>query len=174
MSSLRNAIAAGVATILVALPVSGQSLVDIAKREEARRNTVKAPSKTYTNSSLKPDLDATAAAETKVAPPTVMVAAAASAAPANATPPAPADPTAKAQLNEAYWRRSAVDFRARVEKARAEVAKVIGHTHPDPREQARIDKLLREAQGKLASYEAALQQFEKQAKAEGVPPAWIR
>ena len=81
---------------------SGQGLASVAKKEEARRKSVKAPAKVYTNENLKPDITASAVPS-----------------PTNASP---GDPTPSAQVpsvnlpggtaaevgreakDEAYWR----------------------------------------------------------------------
>lgn len=180
---IKNLLVGCAATLLVVAPAFSQTLATVAKQEEARRNAVKAPSRTYTNSSLKSDPDAPmTAVGAKPSPPLIATpanptpAAGAMAAPGNGTPAAPAAPAppAEATLNEAYWRSRATDLRVRVEKARAEVAKLTGHKHDDPREQAKLDALLRRVQETFARTEESLKAFEREAATAGVPALWIQ
>jgi len=177
------------AVLLIAAPAFAQSLASVGRQEEARRHEVKAPSKAYTNSSLTPDPRGASSAGTSQAalppastsapstesseaagaaattPPTDAAAAAAS-----ADSPSPAEPA----LIEEFWRRRAADLRDRVEKARAQVARMEGLTHDDPREQAKLDALAKRADTALAQAEEATRAFATEAANVGVPPNWIR
>jgi hypothetical protein len=100
----RTSVYMAVAMLLACAAVSGaQGLADVARAEEARRKTVRAPSKTYTNDDLKGDNNGAT-----VASPSPSGAAPASPAPAaTAAKPDPAKDAAKEQepkKDEKYWR----------------------------------------------------------------------
>ena len=158
----------------VATPAFAQSLVDVARQEEARRASVRVPSKVFTNSSLSPALDPAPVAPRDTAP---LPAAAASATPANSSAAAPAAPVARPAaelLNEKEWRSRAASLRARVAMATKELAAIAGASPADPRQQALLDRLRKSRQAALTQAEEALQLFETQADAAKVPKAWLQ
>jgi hypothetical protein len=180
--TLRIGLVVCAAAFLAAASAFSQTLADVARQEEARRHAIKVGSTTFTNSSLKPDPRALIV--TDGATPS---AAASMVTPANqnlAAPPTPANgtaattaapaPPAQEKPDEATWRRRATDVRARVAKARAEVAKYTGLRHDDPREQAKLDSLLKRAQSALIRAEESLKAFEQEAATVGVPPNWTQ
>lgn len=172
------------ALVVIASSATAQSLGDVARQEEARRAAVKAAAraKVLTNADLAadPNTGATAPASAVAvpAPPAASVVAPASASPGNAsvaavTAAAPAD--TKPKEDEASWRRRAADLRARVEKAQKMVDGFAGGTAAeDPREQARVETLIKRAQNELTRAGDALRRLMMQADAAGVPPAWVR
>src|SRR5262245_31411788 len=83
----------------VAAPCAGQaqSLAEVAKQEEARRKTVKAPGKVYTNPDLRPDISKSAA------PPQTTAAPADSKAPADGKDAADKSKTEEPVKDQAYW-----------------------------------------------------------------------
>jgi len=172
------------AAFMAAAPAVSQSLADVARQEEARRNGLKATSTTFTNSSLKPDPNAPTAVDGALpsVPPPIATpvnpnqASAGAATPVNGTPAtaAASAPPADDQLDEALWRRRAGDTHARFEKTRKDVAKYTGLKHDDPREQAKLDALLKRAQNAFALAQESLKAFEQEAAAVGVPPNWIK
>src|SRR6266581_8329759 len=87
--------AAVVALVTSASSASAQGLGDIAKKEEARRKTVKTPGKVYTNESLHAEGAPPTAPPTDASPTPATPAPAAS----GAQPPAADD----AKKDEAYW-----------------------------------------------------------------------
>lgn len=101
LNSISVYMAAAILAVCAAVS-SAQSLADVARAEEARRKTVKAPSKTYTNADLKggtdssPDVASPSAASTTVASGSAQTAKPAAAADASAQQ----DP----KKNEKYWR----------------------------------------------------------------------
>lgn len=164
------------AGLLALMPVaaSAQSLVDLAKQEEARRRVAK-PGKRLTNADLLPDTRTSA-------PPAIVTAPAAAPAIAsgNASPPEPAAtaaPPADTPVNpasEVTWRAQAVGHRGRIAKSQADVNALTGAAHADPRMQARAEALLKQAQGPLARAEAAYRQFQLNAANAKIPVAWIQ
>lgn len=177
------------ALVVIASSASAQSLGDVARQEEARRAAVKAAAraKVLTNADLAadPNTGATAPASAVAvpAPPAASVVAPASASPGNASAAAvtaagvtaatPAD--TKPKEDEASWRRRAADLRARVEKAQKAVDGFTGGTSAeDPREQARVETLMKRAQNELTRAGDAFRRLMMQADAAGVPPEWVR
>jgi antitoxin (DNA-binding transcriptional repressor) of toxin-antitoxin stability system len=167
-----------VAVLLALMPAAGsaQSLVDVAKQEAERRNTVK-PGKRLTNADLKADFT------TPAPPPSAIASSAAGSAPAvpgNASPGEPAAVTAPATdpapdpPKEEVWRAQAAGHRATIAKANAAVASLTGAAHADPRIQAQAEAMLKTAQKGLADAQEALRQFEAEAAAKKIPADWIR
>lgn len=183
LRTLRISVLGCAAAILAAAPALSQSLADVARQEETRRNSLKGGSTTFTNSNLKPDPNAPTGvdgvqppAPSIVTPPNPNQAAAAPATPVNGTPsatPAPASP-AEDKPDEALWRRRAAGVHARVEKTRADLVRLTGLKNDDPREQAKLDALLKRARTAFTQADESLRAFEREAAAVGVPPNWIQ
>ena len=126
----------GLAAVLtISAAASAQTLGDVARQEEARRKTVKAPAKVYTNDSLRPDPSSPrpAAASTPGSPASSAGSAAPSTPDAKSTggTPAPApdasakdasakDASAKdaSAKDEASWKRRMAAAREAVERAK--------------------------------------------------------
>lgn len=171
------------AVVSFASAASAQSLGDIARQEEARRAAVKAAARTkvLTNANLVADPNAGAtppAPSTVTAPPSApAVAASTTARPGNdsaASVPAAAPPEAKPKEDEALWRRLAAQHRDRLAKAKQRVDGFSGAPKDDPREQVRIDALIKKAQDELRRADEAQRLFVMQADVAGVPMAWIK
>ena len=153
--------------------IFAQSLADIARQEEARRDSIRKTSKTFTNSSLSDDPDQrSAAARTKVPPSTPPL----PAPPGNASPAVEAPTAVKAETvpDEKQWRSQAAKHWALIAVARKEVAALAGASHEDPREQALLDALRKRRQLALAQAEESQRRFERQADASQVPRAWLQ
>lgn len=129
-----------VATVLATVVLSGQTLADVARREEARRKAIRTPAKVYTNDDLAPfmpkattvttdlppapPVETTESAKADPALPTTG-AVATTGAPADA-PAAPSGPVtspsdqAKARSSEAkgeaYWKGPMTEARAQLER----------------------------------------------------------
>ena len=99
-----------VALVTSAAPASSQALGDIAKKEEARRKTVKTPGKLYTNESLRPEGEPPSAPATDAPPTPATPAPAAS----GAQPPA-AD---AAKKDEAYWKDRLTQARTALDRSK--------------------------------------------------------
>ena len=167
----RFVVAVGIA--LATPTIFAQSLADIARQEEARRGSIRKPSKTFTNSSLSDDPDQrSAAARAKVPPSTAPLPA-----PPGSVSPAAEAPTAviaETALDEKQWRSQAAKHWALIAVARKEVAALAGASHEDPREQALLDALRKRRQLALAQAEESQRRFERQADASQVPRAWLQ
>ena len=170
------------AVFAVSAAASAQTLGDIARQEEARRKTVKAPSKVYTNDNLKADT-------APPPPPAGATAAAQPAATPDASQPAaaPADTQAK---DEASWRKRIAD--ARDALARAQVladalqSRINALTadfaaRSDPAQSAvigtdrqkaltELDRLHKEIQDDTK----AIADVQEAARKASVPPGWVR
>jgi len=167
------------AALLLATPAAAQSLVEVAKKEEARRNAVSKPSQVYTNANLTPNPQSKGD-DSPVAPPLAP----------GGTPGNPAAGTAKAdgavaqepakkaqqeeKLDEEWWRGRAASLKARIEKAREAVAAVSMPATGDEREQAMIAGLLKRAQEVLDRAERDYELFQQQADATKVPKSWVQ
>lgn len=154
--------------------VFAQSLVDVARQEEARRANVRKPSKVFTNATLSPAPDQTPAGAQEQSPPSnAPVPAAAGNSSAATVAPAPVVDPPAAALDEKRWRDQAAALRLRVAAARKELDALAGASHDDPREQAMLEALRQRRQVALTLAEDDQRRFEKLADAAKVPKAWL-
>jgi hypothetical protein len=176
----RTILAAVLGLLCAVTPAAAQSLADVAKKEQARRDSVHAPGKAYTNADLTPDWTGPPAEEEPEALPAIGTE---SSTEPEANHDAERDEAAAAEavssdpestLDEAYWRGQARARRTRVEEAQQRLARVSGPSEGNERQQAKMAELKISAEGVLARAEAALAAFERQAQAQGVPEGWIR
>jgi hypothetical protein len=163
---------------------AGQSLADVAKKEEDRRKTVHAPAKVYTNK----DLTAAPAGS----PPPPAAAAPASGDSAKDAKEA-ADKLAKgtgAPKDEAYWSGKLKALKSKLERdtafADALQTKVNALTtdfvnRDDPAQRATIERDRQKALAQLSALKKEIEgdhkavvDFEEEARREGVPPGWLR
>ena len=176
---------AAAAVIASVLAAGAQSLADVARKEAARRQDVKAPAKVFTNDNI------------KVVPP---VAPPAAPAEPGAQPAAPAAPGEAAQEKPAeapdptkdpeYWRKRMTDAReARDRNAfllEAVQSRINGLTtdfyaRDDPYQRAQIElernKALRELD-LMKKHQVELEQkvadIEEEARRANIPPGWLR
>lgn len=183
------ALVAGAVLAVAASPGMAQSLAEVAKKEEARRAAVGAPTKTYTNKDLRPDF--TRPAET---PPAPAPRAGEAAAPSGGTAPPAAAPSGNTTpggtsgakpgevvqrndtFNEQYWRGQAESIRRRLDAARKALAQ-LESANPDPgnaRERSRIEAALKKAQAAVKALEEEEALFLTRADANKVPRVWIQ
>ncbi len=176
---------AATAVIASVLAAGAQSLADVARKEAARRQDVKAPAKVFTNDNLKvvpPVAPPAAPAEPGAQP-------AAPAAPGEAAqekPPEAPDPTKDPE----YWRKRMTDAReARDRNAfllEAVQSRINGLTtdfyaRDDPYQRAQIElernKALRELD-LMKKHQTELEQkvadIEEEARRANIPPGWLR
>ena len=176
---------AATAVIASVLAAGAQSLADVARKEAARRQDVKAPVKVFTNDNIKvvpPAAPPAAPAEPGAQP-------AAPAAPGEAAeekPPEAPDPTKDPE----YWRKRMADAReARDRNAfllEAVQSRINGLTtdfyaRDDPYQRAQIElernKALRELD-LMKKHQAELEQkvadIEEEARRANIPPGWLR
>jgi hypothetical protein len=169
---------------------SAQTLGDVAKREEARRKQVKAPSKVYTNEDLRggdagaaAPAPASQAAAPNAAPP---------AAPAAGAQPKDADKTDAddPKKTEAYWKDRVAKIRTDLDRAKtfadALQSRINALTtdfsaRSDPAQRSQIgndrQKALAELDRVKKEIEAntkAIADIQEEARKAGVPPGWVR
>jgi len=167
-------------------PAGAQSLGDVGKKEEARREQVKQPSKTYTNKDLG-------------APPRVVETTPTDAKPANAagaTPAPAADDKAKdakdsgPAKDQKYWSTRKKELDAKLERdkvlADAMQSRINGLSadfaaRSDPAQRAVIERDRQRAVAELDNLNKALKDdqkaiadFDEEARKASVPPGWLR
>ncbi len=186
---MRSSILAGVIVtgmFLAAAGVSAQSLGDVARKEEARRKTVRKPSKVYTNDSLRDD-GSSAPAPTASSP-----APDSAAAPApSATAPAPASaPAAEGARDEKYWRgrldatRTALTRAQTVQEAlqsriNALSADFVNRDDPAQRNVIAADRQkalaeLDRVKQEITQHQKAIADIQEEGRRAGVPAGWLR
>lgn len=194
MRSTITTLAAAVAVMLAGVwPVSSQSLGDLARKEEARRQAVKTPAKVYTNESLRAIAGDTIPTPPRPATVTEPPEGVTMPAP-EATKSAPALPAASVQSdppkNEAYWRKRITDARVQHDRNAVFLAALQSRINglwadftarDDPAQRAAIASERQRTLDELARLTAEQQDLEKQiaaieeeARRAGVPPGWVR
>jgi hypothetical protein len=185
---------AGVLSFASSVP--GQSLAEVARQEQARRKTVKQPSKVYTNKDLRPELGgAQSPAETVQAVPAQPAAVGSPGAqsqPSAATPSEPATTPGQQEpvKDEAYWRDKITGARAGLEETRILVEAMQSRINAltadfaardDPAQRAVIANDRAQALAALARLQddfqkrtQAISDIEEEARRAGVPPGWLR
>jgi len=142
------------AAAAMAAPAYAQTLAEVARKEEARRAGVKAPSKVYSNADLKPgevNLAGIAAAEKD---------------------PANAELTKK----EPAFRSAAQALRERIEKAQAEITAMSATAADQNRSAAErgvAAQRVADRQTDLASLEKQWLKLEKDAEKMAIPREWL-
>jgi hypothetical protein len=183
----------GLAAVLaISAAASAQTLGDVARQEEARRKTVKAPAKVYTNDSLRADPSsprpAVGSAPGSAASSAGSAGASAPDASQKAATPAPA-PDAGAK-DETYWKKRMAAARDAVERAKifAEALQTRINSlsndwaaRDDPYQRATIgadkDKALAElarVQKEVEDGTKAIADIQEEARKTGVPAGWVR
>jgi hypothetical protein len=169
---------------------SGQSLGDVAKREEARRKAVKTPSKVYTNDDLRSDNSSSAPAA-----PATQTGASTGTQPASSPAAAQAkegDKTAAddPKKTEAYWKDRLAKARADLDRAKtfadALQSRINALTtdfaaRSDPAQRAQIgndrQKALAELDRVKKEIEAdtkSITDIQEEGRKAGVPAGWVR
>jgi hypothetical protein len=168
-----------------------QSLADVARTEAARRKTVDAPAKVYTNDDLRSDFT-----KPESAPPAPAGAPAASAPasersdPSAAAPPAAGGAAKGPAHDQAYWSGRMADARGKVERSQAFAQALQNRidmlwtdfvNRGDPVQQRAIEQERNKALAELERLkkeidenQKALTALEDEARREGVPPGWLR
>lgn len=172
------------AVTLCATAASAQSLGDVARKEEARRKTVKTPGKLYTNESLRPE---SSPAPDAPAPP-------GDAGQANAAPPAPAPPGDKPaddqKKDEKYWKDRLAEARTALDRSKtfadALQSRINGlyadfTARSDPAQRAVIERDRQKAIAELdrvnqdiKTQTKAITDIQEEARKAGVPASWYR
>ena len=175
--------------VLVAWPAYGvaqeaPSLIDIAREEQARKKSIKRPSKTYGDKDLK------RATPPREAAPATSDATLVPVAPApSKTPPAAAERTAKEKDEEAWRSRMnqvREDLRRNEMFAEALQTRINGLTgdfanRDDPFQRAKVGEDRQKAiteldrvKTEIAKAKKSIADIEEEARLAGVPPGWIR
>jgi hypothetical protein len=177
-----------VLTVVMATSAAAQSLGEIARKEEARRKSVKEAGKVYTNDSVR-------GAESAAAPVPVTLST------PEATPPSPsgtqqepnAKPTTKPdepKKDEAYWRGRMTEVRdglARAQTLQEALQSRINALNADfvnrddPVQRSKVASDRQKALAELERVKQEIQQLQKaitdsqeEARRAGVPPGWVR
>jgi hypothetical protein len=192
-------LATGVLVLTVAATgvAAGQSLGELAKREEERRKAIKTPAKVYTNDSIRNgQVPAKPAPSSGAGGP---ASAPASAAGAEPPPAAAAAAAAKAAVppveaaevkDEAYWRKRIQSARDQLSRSqtfadalqtRINVLSADFVARDDPAQRAVIatdrQKALAELERvkqEIGQYTKAIADIQEQARRANVPPGWLR
>ena len=175
--------------------VQAQSLAELSRTEAARRKTVDAPAKVYTNDDLRPDFSKGTPPPPSPAAPADSAAAPAGpgAEPASGTaapaPGAPA-PAAGGARGQEYWAGRLADARSKVERSQAFAQALQNRidmlwtdfvNRGDPVQQRGIEQERNKALGELDRLKKEIEENEKavaavqdEARRAGVPAGWVR
>jgi hypothetical protein len=162
---------------------SSKPLADVAKDEEARRQTVKKPAKVYTNGNLQSDISKGVAP----APSVAASPGAANATPSNATP---AGPSAAQAKDQAYWTGRVKTLRDAMDRtqifadslqSRINALTTDFVNRDDPAQKAKIESDRKTALAELervkkeqADQAKAMTALQDEARRAGVPVGWLR
>lgn len=185
LSALRLIGAALVLFFLPTAPVAAQmpSLGELAKKEQARKKSLKVPTKVYTKEDLPPG-----AVVVPVAPGAPATGATT---PASATPPdAPAEAPKPDEKGEEWWRQRMTQAReglrrnelfaeALQSRMNALAIDVANRDDPAQREQLSLERQkavqeLARVQGDIEKVKKEIADIEEEARVAGVPPGWLR
>lgn len=177
-----------VASGLIALPVSAQSLAEVAKKEADRRKSVPEPAKVYTNKDLSP-----VAAGSPPPPPPAAPAPDASAKPADTDKKGDdkAEKTDKGPVkDQAYWagRLKALEDKLARDKDYADAMQTRINSlttdfvnRDDPAQRSVIEQNRNKSIAELGRLKTSVQETQKaiddlleEARRAGVPPGWLR
>ena len=192
---MRQVLFAVIALLLVAANAArAQSLADVAKREEERRKSVRAPGKVYTNDTLRSEPPPSASTPSAPATPQAPAPAAPPAGnqppQAGQTPAGQAPDAAAAPKTEAEWRQKVAASREALSRAQifAEALQsrinALSTDFVNRDDPAQRDVVAAERQKALAELERVrkeIQQYQKEvsgiqddARRAGVPAGWVR
>lgn len=180
--------------LMVAAPVTAQSLADVARASNTKKKEAPKPGKTYTNDNLRQDITpSNPSAAVPVTTDGTAAPAPAEAAPSTdaAAAPAPASASAdSAQRDEKYWRGRMTAARDSLERATsfatALQSQINGLTtefvnRDDPAQRAGIEQKrtkavaeLERVQREVESAKKAIAAVEDEARKSGVPAGWLR
>jgi len=168
---------------------STKPLAEVAKTEEARRQSVRKPAKVYTNGDLRPDISRGVSPPPSATPSTD---AAGNATPANTTPGTPSGTTTPpaAAKDQAFWAGRMKDARSALGRlqifadslqSRINALRTDFVNRDDPAQKAKIEQDLNASLAELervtkdiAVQNKAIKDLEDEARRAGVPPGWLR
>ncbi len=171
---------------------ANRPLAQVAREEEARRQSIRKPAKVYTNNDLRSDTSIGVAGP----PAGTTAATSGNASPSNVTPGAPSvnlpggtAPPAPAQA-QAYWQNRIKDARTQVTRSqmfadslqtRINSLRTDFVNRDDPAQKAQIERDLNAALAELERVKKELDDntkkittIEDEARRAGVPPGWLR
>jgi hypothetical protein len=159
-------------------------LADVARDEEARRKSVRKPSRVITNTTLTPDISKGISPPPSVSTPP----AGANATPSNATPAAPAD--AGPGKDQAYWSGRIRTAREQLQRTQIFMDSLQTRINSlttdfvnrdDPAQRAKIETDRQQAlaelervKKELTDQQKAITAIEEEARRAGVPSGWLR
>lgn len=179
-----------------ALSSGSQSLAEVAKKEEARRKTVKAASKVYTNDTLKADITNSVPVETP-APGTPNADSGSAQAPREPSTQVPSlnlpggtiEPVSP-EKEEARWRARIMAARAALDRSRifadalqsrlnALATDLVNRDDPAQRAQLEMERQraameLDRVRKEMVEQTKTIADIEEDARKAGVPPGWLR
>lgn len=163
----------GVLLVALSIPVWAQSLVELAKVEEARRQAVKSPARVYTNRDLKPE-----PREHRSAAPV-----------APGTEPDVSEAPSR-EKDEAHWKALITTARTALERSRVLADALQSRLNAlttdivnrdDPAQRAQLERERQRAlleldrtKIEIAEHGKAIAAIEEEARKAGVPPGWLR
>jgi hypothetical protein len=187
MKFLSGLVAGAVLTVAVAVPVSAQSLGDLARKEAERRKTSPPAAKTYTNEDLKRLPPVSPGSQTE---PTKVEDAAKPASGKSETAKGETTKDAEAAKDQSYWRgrlNAAKEEVRRNEAFRDALQSRINGlsadftARDDPYQRAKLADDRQKAVAELARVTGeiekstkAIADIEEEARRAGVPPGWLR
>ena len=172
-------IAAAVLFIGTAHVAAGQSLGDVAKKEEARRKAIKSSGKVYTNDKLKPAPQPSSPGPVSQPAP----------APSAEPEPAPSD-AANARGDESAWRKRMADAREALQRSQTFAEALQNQLNSlatdfvnrdDPAQRNLIAQKrdsvtaeLERVKKDIAAQTKAISAIQEEARRAGVPAGWVR
>jgi hypothetical protein len=180
---MKHALLVILLSIAAASLAVAQSLADLAKQEDARRKSVRAPGKVYTNETLKGDITNTPV------PPSPAIPAPSTKVPEVNLPGGKVEPTIP-EKDEARWRERMRAAKAALERSRifadalqsrlnSLATDIVNRADPAQRSLlelerqraiAELDRVKRE----IVDQTKAITDIEEEARKAGVPPGWLR
>jgi hypothetical protein len=184
--------------LAVVAPANGQSLAELARREEARRKAISAPAKVYTNDNIRSGTPAPMApvpsptSASPSAPASATSSATAANAPAAAAGPAKAgaSPAAEEPKGEAHWKKRIQAERDALSRAQifaealqtrinALSADFVARDDPAQRSVIATDRQkalteLDRVKQEIAQHTKGIAAIQDEARRAGVPPGWLR
>ena len=190
---MRNHLISGalLACLIVPAAASAQSLVDVARAEEARRKAIRAPAKVYTNEDLlRPDEVGSTPAPSP-APAAAAAKAADPAKPADAKPAAPDEAKKdEPKKDEKYWKNRITVAREAAEHDKVLIDALQSRVNAlsadfvntsDPAQRAVVEANRKTALGEmdrltkdLEKQTKTLADTQEEARKANVPPGWLR
>jgi len=176
-----------------ATPPSAKPIAEVAKEEEARRKSVRKPSKVYTNGDLRPDISKGIAPPSLSTTTVASTAASGNTSAANASPAAPAAgaaPGAAPALGQDYWagriktardalQRSQIFADSLQSRINGLLTEYVNRDDPAQRSRIEADRNtalaeLEKVKKEIADQTKAIAAIEDEARRAGVPAGWLR